>query len=182
MCNNFCYIYVLIDEAMNAGEFKQRFLPFHSKLFKVAYLMLGNKDDANDVVQDAYLKMWNKRDSLAIIENTQAYCIKLVRNMCLDRHRAASIDVVDKTPEELPLQSDDSSSRDIELKQTTKLLNQCLARLPAQQRQVIRLRDINGCSMQEIEKATGLSAVNARVLLSRARKSLRTQFQNVISS
>ena len=47
---------------MNANEFKQRFLPLNAKLYKVAYLMLGNEDDAKDAVQDAYMKMWNRRD------------------------------------------------------------------------------------------------------------------------
>ena len=167
---------------MNANEFKQRFLPLNAKLYKVAYLMLGNEDDAKDAVQDAYMKMWNRRDSLADIDNPQAYCVTLVRNLCLDRHRAASIDMVDKPPEELPIAGSGDASQHIERQQTAQLLNQCLARLPAQQQQVVRLRDINGCSMQEIEKATGLTAVNARVLLSRARKTLRTQFQNILSS
>ncbi len=164
---------------MNASEFKQRFLPLNVKLYKVAYLLLGNEDDAKDVVQDAYLKLWNKRDTLTNIDNDQGYCTTLVRNMCLDRYRAASLSIVDKPPEELPLASNDNASSSVELRQTEQLLNQCLARLPAQQQQMVRLRDINGCSMQEIEKATGLTAVNARVLLSRARKSLRTHFQSI---
>ncbi len=167
---------------MNADEFKQQFLPLNAKLYKVAYLMLGNEDDAKDAVQDAYMKMWSHRDSLAHIDNPQAYCVTLVRNLCLDRHRAASIDIVDKPPEELPIASGYDTSQHIERQQTAQLLNQCLARLPAQQQQVVRLRDLSGCSMQEIEKATGLTAVNARVLLSRARKTLRAQFQNILSS
>ncbi|MBR5117048.1 MAG: sigma-70 family RNA polymerase sigma factor [Muribaculaceae bacterium] len=167
---------------MNADEFKQRFLPLNAKLYKVAYLLLGNEDDAKDAVQDAYMKMWNRRDSLADIDNSQAYCVTLVRNLCLDRHRAASIDIVDKPPEELPIAGNEDASQHIERQQAAHLLDQCLARLPAQQQQVVRLRDINGCSMQEIEKVTGLTPVNTRVLLSRARKSLRTQLQNVMSS
>ena len=167
---------------MNASEFKQRFLPLNAKLYKVAYLMLGNEDDAKDAVQDAYMKMWNRRDSLADITNLQAYCVTLVRNLCLDRYRTAGIDIVDKPPEELPIAGNEDASQRIERQQTAQLLNQCLARLPAQQQQVVRMRDMAGCSMQEIEKATGLTAINARALLSRARKTLRTEFQNVLSS
>jgi RNA polymerase sigma-70 factor (ECF subfamily) len=167
---------------MNATEFKQQFLPLNARLYKVAYLLLGNEDDAKDAVQDAYIKLWNKRDSLNDIDNVQAYCVTLVRNLCLDHHRAAHLEVIDKPPEELPLSSCDEASGNIERQQTAQLLRQCMARLPAQQQQVIQLRDINGCSMQEIEKATGLSAVNARVLLSRARKSLRTQLQSFVTS
>jgi len=167
---------------MNATEFKQQLLPLNASLYRVAYLMLGNEDDAKDVVQDAYLKLWKMRDSIAHVNNQLAYCTTIVKNMCFDRMRAASLTIVDKPLEELPLKSNDNASQHIELQQTEQLLNQCLARLPAQQQQVLRMRDMSGCSMQEIEKATGLTAVNARVLLSRARKSLRTQFQTVISS
>ena len=165
---------------MNATEFKQQFLPLNASLYRAAFKLMGNEDDAKDVVQDAYLKLWKMRDSIANLDNPLAYCITIVKNMCLDRHRAASLTIVDKPPEELPLASNDSASRHIEQQQTTQLLNRCLARLPVQQQQVLRLRDLSGCSMQEIEKATGLTAVNARVLLSRARKSLRNQLQNSI--
>lgn len=160
---------------MNATEFKQRFLSLNANLYRMAFKLMGNEDDAKDVVQDAYLKLWKMRDSIAHVDNPLAFCTTLVKNMCFDRHRAASLNVIDKPPEELPVTGDDSASRHIEQQQTTQLLNRCLARLPAQQQQVVRMRDLAGCSMQEIEKATGLTAVNARVLLSRARKSLRNQ-------
>ena len=161
---------------MNASEFKQQLLPLNANLYRMAFKLMGNEDDAKDVVQDAYLKLWKMRDNITNVDNPLAYCLTIVKNMCLDRHRAASLNVIDKPPEELPIAGDDSASRHIEQQQTNQMLNQCLARLPAQQQQVLRMRDLAGCSMQEIEKATGLTAINARVLLSRARKSLRTQF------
>ena len=167
---------------MNATEFKQLLLPLNARLYKVAFLLLGNEDDAKDVVQDAYLKLWNQREKLNNLDNPQAFCTTVVRNMFIDRHRAASLAVVDKPPEELPIAGDDNASRHIEQQQTAQLLNHCLARLPAQQQQVVRMRDLAGCSMQEIEKATGLTTVNARVVLSRARKSLRELFQSTLSS
>jgi len=162
---------------MNATEFKQQLLPLNASLYRMAFKLMGNEDDAKDVVQDAYLKLWKTRDKIANVDNPQAYCLTVVKNMCLDRHRAASINLIDKPPEELPIAGDDSASRHIEQQQANQLLNQGLARLPAQQQQVLRMRDLAGCSMQEIERATGLSAVNARAVLSRARKSLRNQLQ-----
>lgn len=162
---------------MNATEFKQQLLPLNASLYRMAFKLMGNEDDAKDVVQDAYLKLWKMRDNISNVDNPLAYCLTIVKNMCLDRHRAASLNLIDKPPEQLPIAGDDSASRHIEQQQTNQLLNQCLARLPAQQQQVLRMRDLAGCSMQEIEKATGLTAVNARVLLSRARKSLRNQLQ-----
>ena len=51
-----------------------------------------------------------------------------------------------------------------------------IARLPQQQRMVMMLRDVKGCSYEEVERLTGLNAVNVRVLLSRARKKIREEF------
>ncbi len=167
---------------MNATEFKQQLLPLNASLYRMAFKLMGNEDDAKDVVQDAYLKLWNTRDKIANVDNPLAYCLTVVKNMCFDRHRAASISIIDKPPEELPIAGGDSASQHIERQQTHQLLNQCLARLPAQQQQVLRMRDLAGCSMQEIENVTGLTAVNARATLSRARKSLRNQLQKHSSS
>lgn len=88
---------------MNASEFKQQLLPLNAKLYQVARLLLGNDNDASDVVQDVYLKLWKQRDKLSDVDNMQAYCMAVVRNMCLDRKRAAHLDVVEQPPDELQL-------------------------------------------------------------------------------
>ena len=43
---------------MDVDVFKQRFLPFHPKLYRIAYALLDNKADAEDILQDAYCKLW----------------------------------------------------------------------------------------------------------------------------
>lgn len=60
---------------MDTAEFKQQFLPYHRKLYRVAFRLTGNPQDAEDMVQEAYLKLWNKRDELADVLNTEAYCV-----------------------------------------------------------------------------------------------------------
>ena len=57
-----------------------------------------------------------------------------------------------------------------------QLVRMLIARLPRQQRMVMMLRDVKGCSYEEVERLTGLNAVNVRVLLSRARKKIREEF------
>lgn len=56
---------------MDTAEFKQQFLPYHRKLYRVAFRLTGNPQDAEDMVQEAYLKLWNKRDELADVLNTE---------------------------------------------------------------------------------------------------------------
>ena len=48
---------------MDAAEFKQQFLPYHRKLYRTAFRLTENPQEAEDMVQEAYLKLWNKRDS-----------------------------------------------------------------------------------------------------------------------
>lgn len=62
---------------MDAAEFKQQFLPYHRKLYRTAFRLTENPQEAEDMVQEAYLKLWNKRDELAGVLNTEAYCVTL---------------------------------------------------------------------------------------------------------
>ena len=57
---------------MDAESFKKEFLPYHRKLYCIAYRLLENAADAEDLVQEAYLKLWDKREGLAIISNPEA--------------------------------------------------------------------------------------------------------------
>ncbi len=77
---------------MDTAEFKQQFLPYHRKLYRVAFRLTGNPQEAEDMVQEAYLKLWNKRDELAGVLNTEAYCVTLVKNLCYDALRRSRPD------------------------------------------------------------------------------------------
>lgn len=160
---------------MDAVSFKKMFLPYHRKLYGVALRLLENEDDACDVLQDAYLKLWDKRDTLGFIDNPEAFCTTLVRNMCVDLLRSPryvrerqQVELTETLPVAAP---DETASRD-----NAQVVQTLIARLPLQQRQVICLRDVQGYSFQEIEQLTGLSASNVRVVLSRARKKIREDY------
>ena len=77
------------------------------------------------------------------------------------------------------LATDSSPEKELETKDKEQQIRQLINRLPENQRQVLRLRGIDDCSMDEIEQITGLNAVNVRVLLSRARKVIREQFEKL---
>ena len=75
---------------MDTESFKREFLPYHRKLYCIAYRLLENAADAEDLVQEAYLKLWDKREGLAIISNPEAFSVTLVKNMCFDLLRSWS--------------------------------------------------------------------------------------------
>ena len=99
---------------MDTAEFKQQFLPYHRKLYRVAFRLTGNPQDAEDMVQEAYLKLWNKRDELADVLNTEAYCVTLIKNLCYDVLRRSQPDEDGRPPEELNLPMDTNIAREIE--------------------------------------------------------------------
>ena len=88
---------------MDAAEFKQQFLPYHRKLYRTAFRLTENPQEAEDMVQEAYLKLWNKRDELAGVLNTEAYCVTLVKNLCYDASAGAGPMKTDMHPNELDL-------------------------------------------------------------------------------
>ncbi len=164
---------------MNAQQFKALFLPFHKRLYRTAFRLLGNAPDAEDMVQEVYLKLWSRRNELAEMENVEAYLVTLVKHMCYDALRASPPEEDGSPPDELPLAADDDVAQSVEMRDELGVVQTLIARLPADQRQIIVMRDVNGCSYEEIEEAAGLSQGNIRVLLCRARKKIREQFNAI---
>ena len=163
---------------MDVDSFKRLFLPLHPKLFRIAYALVENKADAEDILQDAYYKLWSRRNELADIQNPEAFCVTLVKNLCLDYLRSPRANRHDEdVTEAVTLSTDSSPDKELEMQDKVEHIRNLISRLPEKQRQVIRLRGIDDCSMDEIEQITGLNAVNIRVLLSRARKIIREQFE-----
>lgn len=72
---------------MNKETFKQTYLPLSASMYRTAYRILGNPEDAEDMVQEAYMKLWKQRDTLDGILDARAYAVTSVKNLCLDTIR-----------------------------------------------------------------------------------------------
>lgn len=163
---------------MDTESLKKEYLPFHRKLYRIAYRLLENEADAEDLVQEAYLKLWDKRDGLTVISNPEAFSVTLVKNMCFDLLRSGRYSQ-NRQMVELNNIQDYPSTDSFEAREQARQVRSIITRLPEQQQKVVMLRDIKECSYEEIEHITGLSPVNIRVLLSRARKKIREQFNKL---
>ena len=64
---------------MNADAFKQIFLPYHKKMYRIAYRMVENQPDAEDIVQETYIKLWQKRNEIEHIENTESFAVEVLK-------------------------------------------------------------------------------------------------------
>ena len=161
---------------MEASTFKQRFMPYWRHLFWTAWRLTGNTQDAEDLVQEAFLKLWTKRETLGDIDNDKAYLTTLVTNMFRDRHRRKHLSVADSPPETLSIADEDNLITQIEARDESEQVGILIGQLPQQQQRVLRLHAIDNLSASEIESKTGLSSANIRSLLSRARKNIKQKF------
>lgn len=162
---------------MDMELFKKTFMPYHQKLFRIAYRIVGDEAGAKDVVQDTFVKLWNSRDKMSQVDNTEAYAVVILKNVSFDYLRKKEINTYAEYDNQLA--EDVSLPAQIEHKDQLALVKALLAKLPQQQRQVFEMRHIDDCEMDEISELTGLSLVNIRVILSRVRKTIRDQFKQI---
>ena len=164
------------NKSMVARDFKTNVLPVSKKLLRFATHFLKDDELARDVVQDVFLKLWQKKDTLDEVENIEAFAMRMTRNRCLDvlrNNKAVPID--GETDRLLKAQTADVHSK-VELSETAQQIGQLIRRLPDLQRNVMQMRDLEQLSYDEIAEITGLQVNAIRVNLSRARKKVRDEF------
>lgn len=156
---------------MTRTDFKTRFLPLHKELYRVALRMLGESNEAEDAVQNLYLKLWERRDSLDGIDSDEAYCRRLLKNICIDRWREMRRHEQQSIDEEYVADLCDETYSEEELDDKQRFLKAFLARLHERQRRIFLLR-LQGSTYDEIEQLTGQSAVSLRMTVSRLKREL----------
>lgn len=164
---------------MDAAEFKQRFLALNVKLYATAWRLTHNAQDAEDLVQDAYGKLWSRRNDLGNIVNVEAYCVRLIKNLhCDNCRRAAEREWDIGPPDELQLPDEDDVQQRVERDETCQILHGIIGRLPENQRTIIVRRDLRDEDFGHIAQTLGMAEGSVRVLLSRARRKVKEQLIN----
>lgn len=154
---------------MTYEEFCNEWIPLGDQLLATATGILGSRQDAEDALQDLYIKLWNQREMLDRIYNPAGYATRVLKNLCIDRLRAT------RPMAELPedLLGFESADAPIENAERIKATAAVISSLPAAQRSVLEMKVLQDLSYEEISKKTGMSNLTLRVLLSRARATLR---------
>ena len=160
---------------MSAAAFKKRFLPLSRRMYWTAWQMTGNVQEAEDLVQEAYLKLWTKRELIEDIKNAEAYCTTLIKNLYLNQVRRKQLPISSEPSDELIVAAENENNIEdkLEKREESLQVKWLIEHLPEQQRKIITLHDMEDMSNEEIQECTGLQPTNIRVLLSRARKTIR---------
>ena len=158
---------------MTARQFSDIYTPLSDSLYRVAYYLLESQADAEDAVQDLYIKLWNSRDTLDAVHNPGAYCITLMRNLCIDRIRKASRRPNAELKDDVS--ADECADDSLIYKEQLGRIRKAMEKLPKSQRTVLEMKTMQGLSYEEIQEKTGLGYTSLRVLLSNARKAIKRQ-------
>ena len=157
---------------MNHQEFTSQVVSLKNKLYRFANRILGQAEEAEDVVQEVFIKLWTRREKLDEYRSVEALAMVTTKNMCLDRIRKKKypVDPMDNHSrflENLPEEQKRDYSDEIRKVKTA------MKTLPHQQQMIIQLRDIDGYDFESIAEILEMNQNAIRVNLSRARKRIR---------
>ena len=157
-------------------DFRNIWMPLAERFYRAAYYMLESQQDAEDAVQELYLKIWKSHANLTDLKSPVAYGMSLLKNICIDRIRRREI----RKHEFLDVGTPDHSpppERNLDSKDLLKKVQEEIGRLPEKQAEVMKMMFLEDLDYKEISRRTGLSQVHVRVLISTARKTLRQKLQ-----
>ena len=168
---------------MRSSEFKLLVLPFSSRLYRLAHSLLGNREEAEDAVQEVYLKLWKMRDDLENYKSIEALCVQVTRNHCLDLLRRRKLERAVKEENEKERGEEFlNPSEEMIRKERAEILNHLINQLPEPQRSLVHFRHIEGKEYSEIEELMDMKENAIRVSISRARKQLKEMLQKQYAS
>ncbi len=146
-----------------------------NKLLRFAIQFTKNEEEAKDVIQDVFLKLWQKRQSLDKVDNLEAFAMRMTRNRCLDLFRSKRSVPIEE--EELKRHKEEKLDLqvEVELSETAEIIKKLINNLPELQKKVMFMRDIQQMDYEEIAEKTKLNINAIRVNLSRARKKVRDE-------
>jgi len=160
---------------MSPEEFKIELLPLKNKLFRLAWRLTGQREEAEDVVQEVYLKAWGMRHQLAQYKSREGLLVTMTRNRCLDRLRQRKNKALQLKPEIFHRPEEADLQKHQESRDLVQQVQKMMEKLPEQQKTIMHLRDVEGYGFEEIAGVTGFDGNYIRVNLSRARKKIREE-------
>lgn len=164
---------------MESSQFKTLFLPCHRKLYAVAWRLTGNAQAAEYLVQETFLRLWTHRQQIVSIECVEAYSITTLRRIFYDTKRSKQIEASEREISELHVKDSEDLNQRIDAKDEWQRIRTMILALPDPQGKIMIMRDIEGQTYEEISVETGLTEVNLRSILSRARKRIREQIKEM---
>ena len=160
--------------AMAQRDFNDIYLGLQDNIYRLAVSLVGGREEAEDVVQDLYERLWRKRGHVVGRDNPEGYILASARNLCLDRLRRR------RPRTELPPAMADTGSRPDE-GEMQGIVERIVSALPEKQRTALRLRDVECMEIARIASVMGIRETAVRVSLSRARTTVKERLEKIVN-
>jgi RNA polymerase sigma factor (sigma-70 family) len=148
-------------------SFEELFLDQHDRLYRALYFITGSRDDAEELMQDAFLKLWERWDSISAIEDPVAWLFRVSLNGFRMRARRARV----AARRLMPMTSPRDPFEDVNIRAEVRRM---LRSLPQRQRAALVLTEIFDYSSEQAAQMLGIRPTTVRVLASQGRAALRT--------
>lgn len=162
---------------MKKVSFRNDVLPLKNELFRLALRITLNRVEAEDIVQDTLIKVWDRRFEWESIDSIEAYSLTVCRNLSLDRLRKKenSNDSLEDVNIAEPIASSNPQDRMIQ-EDRVSLVRQIIDSLPEKQRSCMQLRDFEGKSYKEIAQVLDITEEQVKVNIFRARQMVKQKY------
>ena len=162
---------------MTAEEFKIQIIPYSRKLYPLINSILNNEEESKDAMQELMLKLWAKRFELGKVSNMRAYVITIAKNYCFDLLKKKKPERISDENEQRNMQDSIEVHGDaIERLEHVRMI---IEKLPEKYREVIKLREFDGFSFDEINEMLDFEVPYIRVILSRARQMIKSELNKI---
>ena len=164
---------------MKIISFQADVLPLKNELFRLALRLTLNRAEAEDVVQETMMKVWNRRSDWDKIESIEAFCLTTCRNLSLDKLRRMDNQATTLDDEHDPADKSYGANPEEQAMQRDRvaLVRKLIKQLPEKQRTAMQLRDIEGKSYRDIANVMGISEEQVKINIFRARQTVKKEFK-----
>lgn len=165
---------------MKKVSFRNDILPMKNNLYRLALRITCNNAEAEDVVQDTLIKVWNRRERWDEIESMEAFCMTICRNLALDKIKKMGNqhDSLDDNQQDR-LSALNNPYEEMNQKDRIQLVRRIVDELPEKQRTCIQLRDFEGKSYKEVAEIMLISEDQVKINIFRGRQTIKQRFKEL---
>ena len=165
---------------MSEKNLTDTFTKWRSRFLRQALRMLPSEEDAEDVLQDAFVRLWPLSERISSDQEAKALATTTVRNLAIDRYR--TLQRMNATAHEPVDIADTSQEEEAKTEQRMEIAEEIMSRvLTATQQTIFRMREFEQISYEQIAQTLNMQPAAVRMQLSRARKAIRDEYRHIKS-
>ncbi|PWJ44926.1 RNA polymerase sigma-70 factor [Sediminitomix flava] len=172
----------IIDKIREGDEvaYEQLFRDYYEQLCLYACKYIGEMEQAEEIVQDYFVQLWEKRDGLQVHSSLKSYLFGAIRNNCLSYFKHQKVrenhrQEVLNTSSEAYSDEEDMSAFEMEQR-----IHNCINGLPEQRQRIFKMSKFEGLKYKEIAESLGLSVKTVEAQMGKALKTLRTELAGAL--